>query len=122
LVEHAKNNDQHALEELRRLRIDFAEYQESMIFTYVERYQEYRLPLSHEIDKNGVIHYRTGGTTVLKDHGKWVESVKSKDEHLALAVRLARNKFGNRLNLRGKEDFKRKVVNYVLKEGIQVEF
>lgn len=122
LVERARSNEQQALDELRRLRIDFAEYQESMIFTYVERYQEYRLPLSHEIDKNGVIHYKTGETTILKDHGKWVETIKSKDEYLALAIQLATNKFGNRLNLRGKEDFKRKVVDYVLKEGIQIEF
>ncbi|MBY0244113.1 MAG: hypothetical protein K2Q03_01540 [Sphingobacteriaceae bacterium] len=121
LVMHAET-DQVALDELRRLRIDYNVYQETLCFAYVERYNEYRLDLKHEIDKNGIIHYKLDNNTILKDHGKWLESVKTKDEHLQIAIKLAQEKFGSKLHLRGNENYRQKVVDYVLKNNIKVEF
>lgn len=121
LVSQAES-DQQALNELRRLRIDYELYQETLSFAYVQRYDEYRLDLKYEIDKNGVINYKLDDSTIIKDHGKWVESVKTKDEHLKFAIKLAQNKFGNKLHLRGNERYRQKVVDYVLQNGIKLEF
>jgi hypothetical protein len=122
LLELAKNKDNNALEELRRLRIDYSTYQDSNCISYVARYEEYMLNLSHEVDKNGVINYKVEDSIVIKDHGKWIESVRTNEENIKLVIDLAFKKFGNKLCLRGKDSFKDKVIDKVLKEGLNVVF
>ena len=122
LLEQAKKNDSIALAELRRLRIDYAQYQDSLIIAYVQRFDDYKLNLSHEIDKNGIISYKVDNNIVLKDHGQWVESIRTNEGNIKLAIDLSTKKFGNKLCLRGKESFRDKVIDYVIKNGINIEF
>ena len=122
LLEQAKKNDSIALAELRRLRIDYTQYQESLVIAYVQRFDDYRLNLSHDVDKNGIISYKVDDNIVLKDHGKWVESMRTNEANIKLAVDLSTKKFGNKLCLRGKESFRDKVIDYVIKNGIAIEF
>lgn len=117
-----KENDERALQELRRLRINYEAYTETLTFNYTTRYNEFKIPLSHEIDKDGVIHYKVNDTTVIKDHGVRVEVVKTKDEYLEMSFKLAQQKFGNKISLRGKEQFRKSCVEFAIKNGYKVEF
>ncbi len=117
-----EEKDEKALLELRRLRIDFERSTENLSIFYTKRYQEYKLNISHEIDKNGVIHYKVNNSTVIKDHGARVEVAKNKDEYIELSLKLAMHKMGNKLSLRGKESFRRRGVELVVKKGLNVTF
>lgn len=117
-----KDNDERALQELRRLRINYEAYTETLTFNYTTRYNEFKIPLSHEIDKDGTIHYKVNDSTVIKDYGVRIEVVKSKDDYLEMSFKLAQQKFGNKISLRGKEQFRKNCVEFAMKKGYKVEF
>lgn len=122
LQRKAQEDDERAIQELRRLRIDYQKITTQLTFNYVERYQEYKLPITHEIDKNGVIHYKLNHKTIIKDHGSKVEVTRVQDKSLELSFNLARNKFGNVINLGGDDSFKKKCIEYALSKGLPITF
>lgn len=115
-------DDEKALRELRRLRINFIQTVETVSFQYSARYDEFKLNLKHEIDKDGVINYKIDDTTIIRDHGSRVEVAKTKDQYIELSFKLARQKMGDKLSLRGKESFRKKCVEIAVRNGYQVEF
>lgn len=121
LVEKATKGDDEALEELRRLRIKFDAGTKN-ILSCVERYQEFRLNISHEIDRNGIINYKLDDKVIFRDEGKRLDVVNSQPDNLKLSLELAMAKFGNQLTLDGDENFRKKVVETALKNNFNIEF
>ena len=122
LCERARDNDDNALMELRRLRIDFNEVQKSNSINYVDRYHEYKLKITHSIDENGIINYQHDGRTIIQDHGKRVSIIKNADENIKLMLDLSIQKFGLNINLTGSEKFRQKVVNMAIKNNKPINF
>lgn len=122
LTEQAKKGNDEALEELRRLRIKFNDKTIKNTISYVERYQEFKLNISHDIDKDGVINYKLNNKIILRDEGKRLDIRNSQSENLKLSLNLAMAKFGNKLTLDGDEKFRQKVVETALKSNLKVEF
>ena len=122
LMRKAQERDERALRELRRLRIDYNMSVETLSISYAGRFSEYRLPITHEIDKDGVIHYKVKETTVIKDHGVRIEVAKRKDEYIELSLKLAMQKYGNKLSIRGKDEFRKECVEVALKNGYKIEY
>jgi hypothetical protein len=88
LCERALKNDEKALMELRRLRINFDEVQKFNSINYVDRYNEYKLDITYIIDERGVINYQYNGKTIIQDHGKRVSIIKQSDENIKLILGL----------------------------------
>lgn len=122
LMKRANEDDEQALRELRRLRIDYSMSIENLSISYTQRFNEFKLPVSYEIDKNGIINYKVNDAIVIKDHGIRVEVVKSNDDYVDLSLKLAMKKFGNNLSIRGKEDFRKKCVEHALKKGYEINY
>jgi hypothetical protein len=122
LCERALKNDEKALMELRRLRINFDEVQKFNSINYVDRYNEYKLDITYIIDERGVINYQYNGKTIIQDHGKRVSIIKQSDENIKLILGLAIQKFGLNINLTGSERFKQKAVELAIKNNMQINF
>lgn len=120
LSERAAKGDDEALEELRRLRIKFDA--DKNIIRSVERYQEYRLNISYDVDINGTINYKLNGKIILRDEGSRLAVVNTQPDNLKLSLDLAITKFGNKLTLDGNENFRKSLVETALKHNIKVEF
>ena len=122
LSELAQNNDEKALLELRRLRIDYKDLNNADSFNYVARYQEYKLNITHTIDSNGVINYQHNNKTIIKDHGKRVAIVNYADENIKLTLDLAIQKFGTNISLTGSNKFRQKAVDIAIKNNYKLNF
>lgn len=122
LSRKAKDNDEIALQELRRLRINFKELVNCNSITYVDRYEEFKLNITHNVDKDGVINYQLKGKTVIKDHGKRVSIVKHSEQNVKLTLDLAKAKFGKNVSLTGSEKFRQKAVDIAIKNNMQINF
>lgn len=123
LSEQAKLEDEIALEELRRLRIKFDKSQnEANSFNYVNRYQEFRLNITHEIDNEGNICYKLDDKIIIKDTGKKIEVIRDTNDNIKLTLELAMAKFGRTIELAGTADFRAKVVEMAVQNNYKVEF
>ncbi|MBY0379150.1 MAG: relaxase/mobilization nuclease domain-containing protein [Burkholderiales bacterium] len=122
LVEKSELGDERALLELKRLRIDFEEFKTSGTIKYVDRYNDFRLNVTHKIDMNGVITYSLNDMQILKDSGKRIDILKDSKDNLKLALDLSISKFGMSLELHGTENFRRKLVELSIKENYKVTF
>lgn len=123
LSRKATENDNIALLELRRLRIEWNDdYNKQTSFNYVDRYQEYRLNLEYKIDKNGTINYSLNNKVVIKDDGKFIKIVKTNDDVLKLSLDIARRKFGNEIRLHGSHKNRERIVELALKNGYNIQW
>lgn len=123
LSEQAKLGDEIALEELRRLRIKFDKQQDDAnSFNYVNRYQEFRLNITHEIDKAGNILYKLDDNLIIKDTGKKIEVVQDTKDNIKLTLELAMAKFGKKIELTGTAEFRQKVVEMAVQNNYKVKF
>ena len=122
LCDLAQNNDDKALLELRRLRIDYKDLNNSDSFNYVDRYQDYKLNLTHSIDLNGVINYQHNGKTILQDHGKRIAIIRHSDENIKLTLDLAMQKFGMNIGLTGSDKFRQRAVDMAIKNNYKINF
>ena len=123
LSEQAKLGDEIALEELRRLRIKFDKSQsEANTFNYVNRYQEFRLNITHEIDIDGNICYKLDDKLIIKDTGKKIEVIHDTKDNIKLTLELAMAKFGRSIELSGAADFRAKVVEMAVQNNYKIEF
>lgn len=122
LVEKSQAGDDKALHELRRLRIDFEEYQKTGSIKHVDRYNEFRLNITHIVDAAGVITYRHDDKVIIKDTGKRIDLITRDAEHLKLGFDLALSKFGKNIELHGNEAFRRQLVELAIKNNYDVTF
>lgn len=122
LLEKAEAGDEVALYELRRLRVNFDEYLKSGSIKHVDRYDEYRLNIQHKINMDGTISYFLGDKVIIKDIGKRLDFMTSEEETLRLGLDLAMSKFGRKIELHGGAEFRRKVVEMVVKNNLKVNF
>ena len=122
LTEKAGLGDDQALDELRRLRIDFTEYERTGAIRHVDRYKEFRLNITHEVDANGIITYKLNNSEIIKDIGKRVDLLTKDEEHLKLGLDLAISKYGSNLELFGSEEFRKNLVDLAIKNGYRVTF
>lgn len=132
LIERAILGDNQALLELRRLRIDFNEYKKDGAIKYVNRYQEYKLNITHDIDASGTITYKltyysqetNSNITkdIIKDIGKRIDVLDKDENNLKLSLDLAISKFGTQLELFGSEDFKKQTVEMAIKNNYQLTY
>lgn len=121
LTGRAQEGDEVALEELRRLRIKFEPTNHNSI-RYVDRYQEYRLNISYEVDLDGTINYKLDDRIIIRDFGKRIDVIDGGSDNLKLSLELAMQKFGNQLTLDGSEEFRMQIVETALKHNFKVEF
>lgn len=122
LARRARENDELALIELRRLRIDFDDQQNTNSFNYVDRYQEFKLNITHVIDDRGVINYQINGKTIIQDHGKRVSIVNNSDENTKMILELAKQKFGMNITLTGSDKFRQRAVDIAIKNNFRINF
>jgi hypothetical protein len=123
LAEKAKLGDDIALVELRRMRVNFDEYQKSGEIRHVDRYDEYRLHFDYSVDKlTGNIVYSINGTDVLTDVGRRLDIFQANDDTLGVAITLAIQKFGTNIQLFGSDDFKQKVIHYAIEHGYKLTY
>ena len=122
LAKEAQDGDQRALQELRRLRVDFESYTKSGEIRHVDRYQEYRLDFDYSIDKAGTITYTINGQQAIKDLGKRVDVLLTNDDTLSVALNLAVQKFGKKIELHGDLWFRQQVIEYAVANNYKLEF
>ena len=124
LTEQAKLGDETALQELRRLRIKFdkTDGNQNNTFKYVDRYQEFRLNITYDIDNNGTICYKLDDQVIIKDSGRKLEVIKDTQDNIKLSLDLAITKFGKSIELTGTPEFKQKIIEMAVKNNYKVEF
>lgn len=124
LGQMAQDGDGIALKELRRLRIEFNKHgnETNNIISYVDRYQEFRLNITYDIDDNGAICYKLNNQIILKDTGRKLEVTQVTNDNIKLSLELAMAKFGKTIALTGTTEFRQKVVEMAVKNNYKVEF
>lgn len=134
LQERAQAGDVQALTELRRQRIEplQRDNQGKQLGTGATDEQHRRGEdlfilgenITHRVAINGEVTYQLDGRDVLRDE---VRAVKVLDENndravLETGLRLALQKFGPRIQARGDEEFKRRIVEVSVDAGLRVTF
>ena len=123
LASQAMDGDEIALEELRRLRIKYDPGQDNTnSMKCVDRFTEFRLNITHEIDEHGVINYKLNDKVIIKDSGKRIDVLDHSADNIKLSLDLAIQKFGSRINLNGTEEFRKKIVDEAIKNNYRIEF
>ncbi|MFB0827745.1 LPD7 domain-containing protein [Chromobacterium violaceum] len=134
LQERAQAGDVQALAELRRQRIEPLQRddQGKQLGTGATDEQHRRGEdlfilgenITHRVAINGEVTYQLDGRDVLRDE---VRAVKVLDENndravLETGLRLALQKFGPRIHVRGDEEFQRRIVEVSVDAGLRVTF
>lgn len=122
LIERATDKDNEALEELRRLRINFDPTNSKISIKGLDDYQDFRLNINCDIDENGTINYRINDQLAIQDYGKRIDIIKGNEDNIKLSLELAIQKFGNKLQLDGDDAYKQRVVETALKHNLRIEF
>lgn len=78
--------------------------------------------LSYEVEQGGAVTYKDQGKAFMRDDAHGVELIRTNDEDIELALRLAVTSFGKTINLHGTDDFKNQVLNVIVKQGLDVNF
>jgi hypothetical protein len=81
-------------------------------------FQNYR----YRIDRNGNVTYTLGNGGEFRDEGRRLRMSDLERDTLEAALRMGQAKFGNRLELRGSEDFKRRMLETATQRNIRVTF
>lgn len=123
LAEKALADDNLALQELRRLRVDFEQYKKSGEIRHVDRYEEYRLNFDYKIDvKTGDIIYSINGNNILRDVGRRLDILDANNDSINIALNLAIQKFGTNLYLVGSDEFKKQIIEYAFTNGYKLTY
>jgi hypothetical protein len=78
--------------------------------------------LSYQVHRDGAVTYRRGGNAVVRDEGRFVKVLQTDDGNIETGLRLARAKFGRKLDIRGSDVFKAAVARVAAERGLYVEF
>jgi hypothetical protein len=79
--------------------------------------------LQRERDRHGYLVYRSAGIEVFRDEGRRLAVLDPRsDEAIAMALAVAREKFGRQLTLTGDQSFQRRVVAVAVATGLNVTF
>ncbi len=115
-------NDDIALRELRRLRLDFDAYEKQGAIRRTEIYYEHRLSIKFMIDKNGLINYLEGDKIFIKDTGHRIDVVYSNEDNIGFIADLALKKYGKFVSLDGGEDFKKRFIEHCTNNNIEMKY
>jgi hypothetical protein len=131
LSEKAQTGDELALSELRRMRPEPPEKEKNTdksIKPAERQPEQVRAPIhkapdmKYQIHKNGDVTYQRNGRDVLIDRGRAVEMVQEDKQTIETGLRLAQQKFGNKLALNGTQEFKETAARVAADAGLNVEF
>ena len=131
LTEKAKDGNEQALAELRRMRPEPAEKERASDAQVkpaerqadTERAPIHRAPaITYQVDRNGDVTYQRGGRDVLRDAGRSVQMLQQDAQTIETGLRLAQAKFGSKLALSGPQDFQEKAARIAAEAGLKVEF
>ncbi|MBP9741729.1 MAG: relaxase/mobilization nuclease domain-containing protein [Burkholderiales bacterium] len=132
LIYKAEVGDEMAVQELRRLRVDFEEYQKTGSIRHVDRYMEYRLDVSHKIDNQGIITYTLKRYSenmhsyihmdIIKDIGKRIDILDNNVDSIKLALDLAITKYGKHIELFGSAEFRKQLVSLAIQNNYEITF
>jgi hypothetical protein len=78
--------------------------------------------LSYQVHRDGAVTYSRGGNAVVRDEGRFVKVLQADDGNIETGLRLARAKFGRKLDIRGSDAFKAAVARVAAEKGLYVEF
>ncbi len=78
--------------------------------------------LDYTVNQAGHVTYRMAGREALRDEGNRVAVLQENRDTILTAVLLAKEKFGGTLTLTGSDEFKRQVVETVVRERVTVQF
>lgn len=116
------NNDNIALRELRRLRLDFDEYDKQGSIRQTEIYHEHKLSIKFLMDKNGFINYLDSDKVFIKDTGHRIDIIYSNEENIGFIVDLSIKKYGKFVSLDGSEEFKKFFIEYCVNNNIEMKY
>ena len=131
LTGKAKEGDEQALAELRRMRPAPAEPERATDAQVkpAERQAEqvhapiHRAPaITYQVDRNGDVTYQRDGRDMLRDAGRSVQMLQQDAQTIETGLRLAQAKFGSKLALSGPQDFQEKAARIAAEAGLKVEF
>ena len=78
--------------------------------------------LDHVIRLNGAVDYLRNGKVVLRDTGRRILAIQETDEALEACLRLAVTKFGPKVRVFGREEFKQRVAEVAARRGMKLSF
>lgn len=129
LQERANGGDLDALAELRRQRSGYDQEREGNAATAGDEKATAREPslaytrLSYQVDRRGHVTYSdVAGRALLRDEGRRVSMLNVDRATVETGLRLAKEKFGNKLSIEGTDAFKRTVVELTVQKNIGVTF
>jgi len=125
----AQEGDVYALIELRRMQRKEKERTNDQEI-HAESAQEHREDapfltgsrLSYQVHRDGAVTYRRGANVVVRDEGRFVKVLHADDGNIETGLRLARAKFGRKLDIQGSDAFKATVARVAAEKGLYVEF
>lgn len=120
LMEKAKQNDDKALAELRRLKVKYEPPTNSI--RGLNDYQEFKLNVKYDINENGTISYKVNNKIIIEDEGKRINVKQGTEDNIKLSLELSMAKFGNKITLDGDELFRKSVVETAIKNNMKVQF
>ena len=132
LTQRANAGDELALAELRRMRPEPVEKSKDTdtLVKPAEHslIQQQDAPIrrdpvmSYQVHSNGDVTYKRDGHEVIRDAGRHVQMLQQDATTIETGLRLAQQKFGNKLALSGPQDFQEKAAIIAADAGMNVEF
>ena len=131
LTEKAKDGNEQALAELRRMRPEPPEKErasDAQVKPAERQAGQDRAPIhrapaiTYQVDRNGDVTYQRDGRDVLRDASRSVQMLQQDAQTIETGLRLAQAKFGSKLALSGPQDFQEKAARIAAEAGLKVEF
>lgn len=131
LNQKAQGGDEQALAELRRMKPEAAEKgkdNEAQVTAGEPQAKLEREPIhraqaiTYQVHRNGDVTYQRAGQDMLRDEGRRVQMLKTDEATIETGLRLAQQKFGNKLALSGPPEFQEKAARIAAEAGLKVEF
>jgi hypothetical protein len=128
-VERQGVHAERALSKLRRMKTDVTVKEtrdmsliEPATLMPVAAHEVIKRALSYRVARNGDVTYQRNGRDALVDEGRAVRVLQQDQDTIEIGLRLAVLKFGDQLNVRGSDEFKRKVAEIAVRKGIRCNF
>lgn len=131
LLARAKEDDEQALIELRRQRVepDAPRYVTAASFGACENSTPKSATklldlcgLTYDVDRTGAVTYSRDGRKILTDEGRVLKVLVQDDETIETVIRVAFAKFGRKMTITGNSEFREKVARFVARSGMKIDF